>query len=687
MNHDNRSCDILLISPPAYYPWVIPPGLAYLGGYLEQSGFRVEVIDANVDGLEYLLTKCSENPVQTREAFRGLRDERQMKDWSSYTHIMRHLSDCAKKVSQRHREKLTFARNTLRYKPDFELRSRAGLLQAAYHWKKHLYAAYYEAELLPRLRQLRPLVVALSASDLHQLLPATVIAAMLREEFGHSSPKRLIGGNVFSRIYSSLVKPDALNTELHEIWGTVIIGEGEHAMATLMKAEKEGRSVAILEGQALPGGGVHKRQPPINLNELAKPRCEGFNPLIPCFPIPLNIYRGCYYSGGCSFCDINHGYDSVWASATPKLGKRGQRLRDLNLVVEDITHSIKRYGTRIFNFTDEWFRAKDMLKLAELLLANGIDIRWDAYCRLEPELARPEVGALLAKGGARFFQFGLESASLKTLRAVGKGTSPVISARILKNLYVAGIWNHVFIIVGLPGECLHEAIFTIAFIVEHAESIFTIKPTRFQLARHSPISISGGGDFLDVQSERDTAFDLALNRPFLYRSQKFCERCGSHAVVARDSDFCGTCKDRLILRPLVSRNAVNVMFTAMELVAAQHWAYPFTSLYPYHTRLLFSTEEARRIAKSREEATDRNLGLSAQQVTETLQALCRYLQWEAKHSRDVRNLYERTGLKCPTELGSVKELIGFACELAAKGLAGKSETEDAPRLVLSAAQN
>jgi hypothetical protein len=655
--------------------------LAYLGGYLERSGFRIEVIDANVGGLEYLLTKGSEKPVQTREALRCLRDERKMKDWRLYTHATRHLSDCAKRISKQHCEKLTFARNTLRYKPAFELRSRAGLLEAARQWKKHLYAAYYEYELLPRLSQLRPRVVALSASDLHQLLPATVIAAMLREKLGDASPKRLIGGNVFSRIYPSLVKIDALNTELHDIWGTVIVGEGEYAMASLIEAERGGRTFAVLEGQALPGSSVHKKRPPINLNELAAPRCEGFNPLIPCFPIPLNIYRGCYYSGGCSFCDINHGYDSVWASATPKLAKSGQRLRDLNLVVEDITHSVKRYGTRIFNFTDEWFRAKDMRKLSELLLNNGSDIRWDAYCRLEPELASPEVGALLAKGGARFFQFGLESASLKTLRSIGKGTSPAISAKVLKNLADAGIWNHVFVIVGLPGECIHEALFTVAFIVEHAESIFTIKPTRFQLARHSPMSVSAGGDFLDVQPERDIALDLALNRPFLYRAQKFCERCGSNAIVERDSEFCGVCKDHLILRPLVSRNAVNVMYTAMELVAAQHWAYPFTSLYPYHTRLMFGAEEARWIAEAREEVTDRNLGLSPQQVTETLQALCRYLQWEAKHNRDVHELYERTGMKCPTGLTNVKELIAFARELAVKCLAGKAMTTGAASLI------
>ena len=36
-----------------------------------------------------------------------------------------------------------------------------------------------------------------------------------------------------------------------------------------------------------------------------------------------------------------------------------------------------------------------MVRFSELLLADGVKISWDAYCRLEPELARPEVAALL----------------------------------------------------------------------------------------------------------------------------------------------------------------------------------------------------------------------------------------------------------------------------------------------------
>jgi radical SAM superfamily enzyme YgiQ (UPF0313 family) len=663
MDHEHQPCKVLFVFPPAYYPWFVVPGLAYLSGYLERGGFKVETFDANVAGLEHLLVGHSQNPTQTREALGCLRDERKAKDWRAYADAMRHLSDCARAVSERNREKLTFTRNTLRYKPAFETRSRAGLLEAARRCDEHLYARFYTEELFPLLRRLRPAVVALSASDLHQLLPATVLAAMMRRDLGDSSPKRLIGGNVFSRIYPALTAQDSINWELHDIWGDVIVGEGEYALSSLVGALREGRVAGEMEGQVRPGVGVYKRRPPIDLNDLGAPRCDGFRPLTPRLPVPLNIYRGCYYSGGCSFCDINHGYDSVWASDSPKLGKGGRRLRDLKLVVTDIRHCVERYGTDIFNFTDEWFRAKDMVRLSELLLADGRKISWDAYCRLEPELARPEVAALLAKAGARFFQFGLESASIKTLRAVGKGTAPDTSARVLRNLAGAGIWNHLFLIVGLPGERLHETLLTIAFVVEHADSIFTIKPTRFQLSRHSPLSTAAGGRHIDVQAERDAEFDIALNRPFQYRPRKLCVRCGSRAKVEREKDTCGRCQDRLVLRPLISRHAVNVIYIATELVAAQHWAYPFTSLYPYHTRLMFTHEEVRRVVEEREVETDRNVGLPPAKVRETLQLLCRFLQWEARHSVEVSELYERTGLECPAELTTVGELIAFAREL------------------------
>jgi hypothetical protein len=657
-NQQAKDIDVVFISPPAYYPWVIPPGVAYLAGYLEQNEVSAVIIDANVEAIEYLLVKSAPVPEQATETFGSLRDMATAKNWRRYEAAARYLAEAAQRASKPGRERLTFTRNTFRYHPLYELRSREGLLQAARHWKEHLFTPYYLQLLVPQLRRLHPRIVAISATDLHQLLPATVISAVLRNQLGPSCPQLVLGGNVFARIYDSLSGADEINAALFKLWGTVVVGEGERSLLETVHAVREQRSIDNIDGAIQFGGDRPTKQSPIALDELAPPRCDGFRPLIPQKPVPLNIYRGCYYSGICTFCDINQGYDSIWTAATPRLSKKQRRFRGLHLTIEDIKSCMRRYDTTLFNFTDEWFMARDMCDLAEELVAQGIRIQWDAYCRLEPALAEPATAKLLARAGARFLQFGLESATLRTLKAVGKGILPEISSQVLRCLAQAGIWNHVFLIVGLPGEYLHEALLTIAFLLDNSEQILTIKPTRFQLARHSPMAKAINHPHLDVAASRREELDLALNRPFQYRSSNFCARCGGGAIAS--TGRCPTCKDQLISRPPVSRRAVNVMYTAMELVAASHWAYPFTSLYPYHTRMLLQPEDARRISLERSDTTDRSLGLSQSEVAKTFQSLCRFLQWESRHISAVREAYDSSGLELPSGWETIEDFTEFA---------------------------
>jgi hypothetical protein len=665
MTHVNPPADrpdVVFISPPAYYPWVIPPGVAYLAGYLERFGVPTKVIDANVEGLEYLLIDSSPTPKKTADAVASLRTLAITKDWHLYEEATRHLDECARQASQAGSERITFSRNTFRYYPAYELRSGHGLLLAAREWAHHLFSPYYVNGLLPQLERLRPLLVAISATDLHQLLPATVICAVLRDYLGPACPELMLGGNVFARVYDSLSQPNDINESLLKLWGTVIVGEGERALLESVQTLRERRSIENAEGAIRLGGGRPQKKSPLPLEELASPRCDDFRPLIPLKPVPLNIYRGCYYAGVCTFCDINQGYDSIWMSGSPKLSNAQRRFRGVDLIVEDIKSCMRDYETTLFNFTDEWFLARDMVALSEELIAQGVRIQWDAYCRLEPALAQPATAKLLARAGARFFQFGLESATLQTLTSVGKGILPETSAQVLRCLAQAGIWNHVFLIVGIPGEYLHQALLTIAFILDNADHLLTIKPTRFQLARHSPMAKTLVDPHIEPAPFREEAIDLALNLPFQYRSFNFCARCGGGALASARA--CPSCKDQPVSRPLVSRRAVNLMYTAMELVAANHWAYPFTSLYPYHTRMLFNSEDARRIAQERSPSTDRNLGRSQADISKTLEALCRFLQWEARHIEAVQSVYKASGLELPSTWQTVADIEAFALRWA-----------------------
>lgn len=646
---------VCLVSPPAYYPWLIPPGVAYLAGFLESHGVPVRVLDANVEAVEHLLQTAVSDTVDVRGALASLRNPPSVRSWRYYQNNMRLLSGLAEQISKLSSEGLRFERNTLRYYPAFELRSRAGLLAAAQARSQHLFFPYYRDVLVPRIRELTPSLIGISASDLHQLLPATVLAAALREFLGPECPPLVLGGNVFSRIYDILAIPDPVNEELFRIWGSVVVGEGERPLLQFAEAIRRGEPFDGVEGTLRPGRLPLRRHGPLSLDEVSAPRCDGFTPLIPEVPVPLNIYRGCYLSGVCQFCDINQGYDSVWAevgSGTPKI--RG-RLRNLDRVVDDIRLCASRYRTRLFTFTDEWFRLEEMLGLIDRLLAEKIQIQWDAYARLEPRLADPAVARRLALGGARFLQFGLETASPHLLKIIRKGTSPVTAAQIFKALSGAGIWSHVFVIVGLPGETLHDTLLTVNFLRENADNLFTIKPTRFQLSRHSPFATNRSCKYIEVEEDRARELDISLNLPFQYASLHYCRRCRDDATLSPAGEICPRCSDRIVSRPSLSRRVVNAVYTAMELLAARHWAYPFTSLFPYHLRLLFSPEDARTIALENANGLDRNLGLDVSEIKQVFRTVARQLQWEAMHVKHIREAYERAHTELAFEWTSYED--------------------------------
>lgn len=48
--------DAVLVFPPAYYPWFVPPGISYLTAFVRKAGFSVVQRDANVPAIEFNLS-------------------------------------------------------------------------------------------------------------------------------------------------------------------------------------------------------------------------------------------------------------------------------------------------------------------------------------------------------------------------------------------------------------------------------------------------------------------------------------------------------------------------------------------------------------------------------------------------------------------------------------------------------
>jgi hypothetical protein len=116
------------------------------------------------------------------------------------------------------------------------------------------------------------------------------------------------------------------------------------------------------------------------------------------------------------------------------------------------------------------------------------------------------------KAGFRFFYFGLESGCNRILNLMKKGITKETAAEVCRNVYDAGIWNHLYTFFGFPTESRAEAQETIDFLLSNKNIIRSFNIDKFLLTKWTPMmkcperyGISG------FDAGPDTEFSLAYN--------------------------------------------------------------------------------------------------------------------------------------------------------------------------------
>jgi DNA-directed RNA polymerase subunit RPC12/RpoP len=666
--------DAVLIFPPAYYPWFVAPGLSYLTSYLRSRGHDVVQRDANVPAIEYLispdmlarLNAPKELVARMSRAFDTMRNEGAYHALWPYHAAKTAVEDASEYVNAHICDTFRIFRNTFQYISQYDARRRADILSAVADRENHAFYGYFSEIEVPAVRSLSPRLVGLSVNDHHQLIPAVVLASMIKEQVPDAHV--CIGGNLIARLKSTLERLDDLNAQLFQHVDSFIHHEGEQPLAALLeslKETKDGGAKAVPQMIRVSKDAVESGPPsyPIELTALPLPDPEAYRPWTPKPVVALNVYRGCYYSGICSFCDINEGYDSVTHEIDAEGKQRvrfKKRLRPMDVVAADMIDLNRRYGTKVFSFTDEWFRVSEMLELGRHLKEAGAEFHWEAYARFEKAYLDPQTCAAVRQAGCRFLQFGLESIAPATLKAMRKGNTPDEYAAILGNTTAAGIWNHVFFIVGYPGEPIHHVLALFVFLRRHGASVLTIKPTRFQLARRAPL-IHSVPELIEPLPEED--WDFFINIPFQYKQPLWCRRCRSevrpHEALQKSGRHkCASCGSWLERWAPMSRKAVDAIYTLSEELCDWHWSHPATSLFPYVSRMFLSVEEMQRFAAT---APPRKV-VEPAALADALGKIRGALLRETEMIREIGHVYETTGLRLPKGFESFPQFLEF-CEM------------------------
>src|SRR5262249_47617845 len=154
------------------------------------------------------------------------------------------------------------------------------------------------------------------------------------------------------------------------------------------------------------------------------------------------------------------------------------RKRPIASALHDLTVLRNKYDRSHFFLCDSLanFFAKD---LSEGLLAERLDVKWDAYMRADKELLDPEYVALLADGGMVRARLGLESADEDTLDRMSKRMSAERMGKVLENLAAEGIQTSTLWIVGFPEEDEGAFQTSLDFLVEYKDAIYCADPWQF----------------------------------------------------------------------------------------------------------------------------------------------------------------------------------------------------------------
>ncbi len=503
---------VLLVFPPQWTPFRPYLSLPSLTAYLRRNAITVVQKDFNLESYELLLSEGYLSGVgeRLRNRFAALElkdslapgiEQRYYNDLYMAKSIVAQLAskvENARKVYHDPKafydpEKLSAATHTLNqalsaislaYFPTklelsaFDMASFKGSFEdlklATQNKAENPYIGLYEDYLLPFIRGEAPDVIGITVSGESQLIPALTLSRLLKAS--GIKAHITVGGYVITLLADVLTKyPD-----LYEIFfDSAILNDGEKPLLELVKRLERGQSLEDVPNLIHRDGGVvvsNKKEPPENINSLPAPDFDGL-PLERYFSpepvLPILSERGCYWSK-CAFCTHSLAYGLTY------------QVRDAIKVIDDMAELSQKYGAVHFALSDEGTSPSSMAKMSDEIMSRSMNVRCSTSIRPEKQFT-PELCRKMAAAGFKEVYIGLESSCDRVLGRINKGTTCALNEEIMRNVHEAGIWDHVYIMFGFPGETLVEARQTFDFLRRNKGTIRSLGISNFSVGRGSMV--------------------------------------------------------------------------------------------------------------------------------------------------------------------------------------------------------
>jgi len=437
---------MLLVFPPTAKPGEPPAGIAKLAGAVRQNGIPCELLDANLEGLLWLLQqpKTASDTWARRAMKQVSRNVDALRDPQTYRSRDRY----ARAVSDVNRV-LALAgagKGVVVGLADYQderlspVRS-SDLLVAAEHPERNIFYPYFRKRLPEAIADSesaqhragpgqqqgegsRP-VIGFSLNYLSQALCTFAMIGFLRKEVPNA--RIVLGGGLIT----SWMKRPGWQNPFVGLVDHLIAGPGETALLKLFGVDASHGSLFTPEYGSLP------------VREY----------LSPGFVLPFSAAAGCYWNR-CSFCP-EPAEGNPYIPLSP------------DAVSAQLDILLAHTDPVMVHLLDNAVSPALLRALAET--RRGVP--WYAFARIGSDLADPDFCRSLKSSGCGMLKLGLESGDQQVLDRMKKGIDLGTASRVLQNLRAAGIATYAYLLFGTPAETEPAARRTLEFVVRHRAGI------------------------------------------------------------------------------------------------------------------------------------------------------------------------------------------------------------------------
>lgn len=187
----------------------------------------------------------------------------------------------------------------------------------------------------------------------------------------------------------------------------------------------------------------------------------------------IQFRRGCPWSG-CAFCTQHQPYFGY------------EKDKPVDHLTARFRHLVNA-GYRHIYLADQMITPTLAHQIADALIRENLGVIWSV-------MAMPQAGytpALLTKlrkSGCVWITWGMESASPRILRTMGKPINPKTAKRIITDSHLAGIANVILMITHYPGETPDDIAESLAFLSELRPYYYDHSQSPFFLMAGAPVS-------------------------------------------------------------------------------------------------------------------------------------------------------------------------------------------------------